>query len=307
MEGDKLLYAAEGGIDVTVTPINGGEISLPERSFVAPSNFNTSITVPSLSFLITHPGLEGHGQVQPRHILFDLGLRARLEDYTKENQSHLQSRIPYQLGPGVAETLRQGGLNPAQIETVILSHVHYDHHGDPADYPNAQFLLGSGSLSLINHGLGASASHQFFDPDLFRDIARVEELPDPQNSGLWKQLGPFERTFDLLGDASIFVVDAPGHLPGHINLLCRIGPCKWAYLGGDSCHDVRLLSGECAVATWQDKGRETCIHLNKVLAEDTISRIRRLQDLEGLEVEIIMAHDVQWWKKNKGRSLQVPA
>ncbi|KAJ6101403.1 hypothetical protein N7499_001033 [Penicillium canescens] len=300
MDDDTLLYASDGGDYVTVIPINGGEISLPERSFVSPGDPNNSVTVPSLSFLITHPGAKG--QDRPRHFLFDLGLRARLQNYTKENQSHLQSRIPYRLGPGVAQLLRQGGLDPAEIDTVILSHVHYDHHGDPADFPNAQFLLGSGSLSLIHQGLGTSASHQFFDPNLFRDVSRVSELPEPQKAP-WKRLAPFEATFDLMKDGSIFIADAPGHLPGHINLLCRTGPREWVYLGGDSCHDIRLLSGERDIATWQDMhGQETCIHMDKVLAEDTISRIRKLQEMNDLKVEVVMAHDVQWWEKNKHRA-----
>jgi 3-hydroxyisobutyrate dehydrogenase len=158
------------------------------------------VTVPSPSFLIIHPNVED--KRKPKYLLFDLGLRAQLHNYIKEQRSHLESRVPYQFGPGVAQSLRNGDLDPSDIDTVILSHVHYGHHGDPADFPSAQFLLGSGSLALVKHGLGLSASHQVFDPNLFRDVLRVNKLPNP-TTPLWKPLGPFEATFDLLNDGSI--------------------------------------------------------------------------------------------------------
>ncbi|KAL2839397.1 beta-lactamase-like protein [Aspergillus pseudoustus] len=297
---DSLPAPFPGETYVTVSPINGGEITLPERSFVFPSA-DSAVTVPSLSFLITHPATRG--ETKHRLILFDLGLRARLRDYMKEQQAHLGSRRPYVLGPGVAQSLRQGGLDPGDIDTVILSHVHYDHHGDPADFRNAHFFVGAGSLSLLRHGLGIRASHQFFDPDLFRDSSPVTEFPLPGTTP-WKGLGPFQAVLDFFGDGSLYVVDAPGHLPGHINLLCRVGAAKWVYLGGDSCHDLRLLSGERKIATWvDDYGHPGCIHVDREGAEETISRIRRLQQLKGGEVEVVMAHDVEWWNQNKHRAV----
>lgn len=175
---------------VTVTPINGGKITLPEKSFVSPSDPEAVVTVPSLSFLIAHPGADGRHR--PRYLLFDLGLRARLHDYMKEQQSHLNSRIPYELGPGVAQSLCDSGLNPDYIDTVILSHLHYDHHGDPGDFPHAQFIVGPGSLKLLRHGLGIKASHQVFDPNLFNGVSRVSELPNP-SAPSWQRSVPLKQ------------------------------------------------------------------------------------------------------------------
>ncbi|KAF4255405.1 hypothetical protein CNMCM8714_004396 [Aspergillus fumigatus] len=288
--GDPLPAPIEGQAYVTVGPINGGLITLPERAFVSPSG-DAAVTVPSLSFLITHPG--SGSEKSPRHLLFDLGLRATLGDYMKEQQAHLELRRPCLLGPGVAQSLQRSGIDPGKIDTIILSHVHYDHHGDPAHFPNAHFFVGAGSLKLLDEGLGIAASHQFFNPDLFRNVLRVSEFPSPGASP-WRALGPFAGALDFLGDGSVYVIDAPGHLPGHINLLCRVGPDTWMYLGGDSCHDSRLLTGERQIATWDDgHGNTGCIHVDQTRAEESLSRIRRLQEMEGHKVEVVMAHDIE--------------
>lgn len=64
------------------------------------------------------------------------------------------------------------------------------------------------------------------------------------------------------------------------------------YLGGDACHDRRLLTGEKEIGEWNDAhGQICCIHADKKAAQDTIARIRQLEN-DG--VEIIFAHDIEW-------------
>lgn len=84
-----------------------------------------------------------------------------------------------------------------------------------------------------------------------------------------------------------------------------------ALLGGDSCHDKRLLTGQKQVATWSDPsypGVVCCIHKDKARAEETIAAIRRMQlepgDLNEVEV-VVLAHDGAWEKKarEEGRCL----
>ena len=151
------------------------------------------------------------------------------------------------------------------------------------------------------------ASHQHFQADLFsknhsvemRSVGSNETVVPEVGSGRWEKMGDFD-TFDLLGDGSLYVVDAPGHLPGHVSLLCRLGVGKWMFLAGDTAHDTRLLTGEKEVGTWEGEGgRMLCIHLDKAAAEGSIARLRRLKEVEGDGVEIVIAHDPEWATRNR--------
>ena len=89
-------------------------------------------------------------------------------------------------------------------------------------------------------------------------------------------------------------------VPGHVNLLCRTGEEKWVCLCGDAYHDVRLLTGEKEIGTWEnDAGHTLCIHLDRASAEESIKRLRTLKDLGN--VELIAAHDDGWLAENQSR------
>lgn len=68
---------------------------------------------------------------------------------------------------------------------------------------------------------------------------------------------------DYFGDGSVFIVNAPGHLAGYLNLLVCVGTGKWMYLAGDTAHDVRVYKGTRELAAYPDpkKGRpfDVCI------------------------------------------------
>ena len=152
--------------------------------------------------------------------------------------------------------------------------------------------------------------HSFFENDLLPE-GRTVELSEPLAYGLkklyscatpweihldgsWHTHGCLPEVLDLFNDGSLLIVNAPGHLPGHINLLARTSPTHKVYMAGDACHDRRLLTGEKQIGEWNDThGQVCCIHANRKQAEETIDRIRILEK-EG--VEIIFAHDMEWEK-----------
>lgn len=192
--------------------------------------------------------------------------------------------------------------------------VHWDHIGSPQSFPTSTFIVGHGSLALLAGTSPPSrGGHSFFEPDLL-PADRTIELFNPTASSLnsapapvpgtlslnapWLPHGPLPHTLDLFADTSLLVVHAPGHLQGHINLLARTATHS-IYLGGDACHDRRLLTGEKEIGEWtDDEGVVCCIHVDR---EEAGRTIRRIRELEGTGVEVVFAHDGEWEVANGDR------
>ncbi|PVI04947.1 hypothetical protein DM02DRAFT_639629 [Periconia macrospinosa] len=298
---------------VTVHALSAGHFTLPEYQFVHPISREARKTVPSLAFLIQHQNPRNGKMTR---IVFDLGLRRDINRYAAPIQKHVETRQPMVTDPDVVKSLARGGLTPQDVDYVFFSHVHWDHIGEPRDFPTSTFVVGNGALSLLN---GTSSTlrggHSFFEHDLlpsgrtielsapysFRSPSKSHRPPTttPDFHQAWKPQAPLPSVLDIFADGSVLIVDAPGHLSGHINLLARVSPTHRIYLGGDSCHDRRLLTGEKVIGEWNDaEGHVCCIHADRGQAELTIERIRMLER-EG--VEVIFAHDVEWESEAENR------
>lgn len=159
--------------------------------------------------------------------------------------------------------------------------------------------------------------HSFFEADLLPTDRTLElsnpyeEVDEDENNQQLKKPGPdfyqewvphknLPRALDIFKDGSLLIVDAPGHLPGHINLLARVDPLSSVYLAGDACHDRRIMRKEREIGEWLDgEGHICCIHADRKLAEQTIERI---QELESSGVEVIFAHDYEWEEDEQNKS-----
>lgn len=319
---------------VSIHALSAGYLTLPERFFVTPLDDPLArSTVPSLSFLIQH---RSSSSAKPTRIVFDLGIRRDVSLYEAPLYKHAMTRAPVSGMPDVVTSLASGGLAPDDIDFVVLSHVHWDHVGMPSDFPTAQFVVGHGACDLLSGARKlTNGSHSHFEAGILpRD--RTIELEDPEgsrnprqdgcsegaergegkassNDGRrdanfrqpWRLKSIFDAAIDLFGDGSIYVISAPGHLPGHLNLLCRLENGNYVYLAGDSAHDPRLVSGEKEIATWTDETNPAilcCIHADKEVAQRTLDLVRKVAhgETDLGHVEVVFAHDAAWEKTAKG-------
>lgn len=266
--------------------LSGGYLHLPMKYFVAGSDSNDVRRVPSMSWLLEH---EPTGQ----KVIFDLGIRKDIENYTPAVVERLQSVIKSEVPEDVFTSLAQKHADPqSDIRAVIFSHLHYDHIGDPSKFgPETEFLIGPGAKELL-HGADSYPcnAHSHFDSKLLPPD-RTVELPAASDGSFWAPLGPFPESHDYFGDQSMYIINAPGHCPGHVNLLLRIGVTRWIFLAGDSTHDIRILNGVGETAVYLDEktGRSKCAHHDKELAEIHLQRVQELRKLDN--VQVILAHD----------------
>lgn len=237
-------------------------------------------------------------------------MRRDLALYPAALTTHLANRGPVSTLPDAVASLAAGGLTVDDIDYVIFSHVHYDHVGYPKDFGNdkTKFIVGNGALDLLSGKTQLNlGKHMVFESDLLPQD-RTIELPPPGNADskfTWQPFSTFPHAVDLFKDGSVYIVNAPGHLPGHINLLCRIStqPTKFVCLAGDACHDGRLLTGECDIATWTDEnGGYCCMHVDIPSSKETLARLYTAST-NGIEVdgedrpaecEVIYAHNYEW-------------
>ncbi|KAG2122296.1 hypothetical protein BD769DRAFT_1746695 [Suillus cothurnatus] len=83
-------------------------------------------------------------------------------------------------------------------------------------------------------------------------------------------IGPYPNAINYFGD---IVLPYAGHIGGHVNILVHTSAGGSWILGGDSARDFRLITGE--------------------------KEIEELGDSNS-KVQVLITHDVAWYKENKG-------
>jgi N-acyl homoserine lactone hydrolase len=150
-----------------------------------------------------------------QYMLWDTGVPGALVDRPDSNPvltARLRSRI--------VDQLARIGVRPDQIGTIGISHYHFDHVGQAADFPRARLIMGAGDIAALRSG-----------------APRMREMAESLRP--WLQGGAnlteARGDVDVFEDRSVTMLNLPGHTPGHYGLLVRLasGP---VLLSGDAYH-----------------------------------------------------------------------
>ncbi|KAG6908121.1 hypothetical protein DXG01_006090 [Tephrocybe rancida] len=265
-----------------VSALEAGILELNPALFTTSGIPGEILVAPSLAFLLQH-------STSKDKFLFDLGIRKDWDTYSGD-QLKVISTFGVNVQQDVVDSLAKGGLSSSDISTICLSHVHFDHMGDTSLFPKSTFLLGEGTKAVIT-------------PDHI-DPLIVKEIPQDRTRFLstegWQPLGPLPRALDYYGDGSLYIVDAAGHLPGHLNVIARTSPDgAWIFLAGDSAHHWDLVTGKGQVAVHEGQhGFFRCAYADKAETERHLSCMREL--LATPRVRVLLAHDNPWYNVNAG-------
>lgn len=206
--------------EVSCTLLNGGCCRVRERLFTPDGGLRT-IRIPALFALVEHP--------DRGFTLFDTGYSTRFLEATEPLVYRLyRHTTPVQIEEretAVAQ-LRRMGIEPEQVQTIVVSHFDPDHIGGLCDFPGARIVCSWRAWDAVRDKRGLAALQARLLPGhLPADItARLELLPDLQGP----PVHAFSASFDLFGDGSVRLVELPGHAPGQLGALVQLdGGRQW--------------------------------------------------------------------------------
>jgi glyoxylase-like metal-dependent hydrolase (beta-lactamase superfamily II) len=118
----------------------------------------------------------------------------------------------------VAAQLRARGIEPSEIKTVIMTHLHGDHASGISEFPGATFLVSQqewDEASTVSRPAMHGYVRRHFDHAF--DFRTIDFGGDAVDS-----FATFGRAVDVLGDGSIWLAFTPGHTLGHMSVILRL-------------------------------------------------------------------------------------
>ena len=161
------------------------------------------------------------------------------------------------------------GLEPDDVDMVVISHLHYDHAGGAQFFPRSELIVQKDEYAYAHYPAS------FFEPFYYR---KNFDLPGYR----WRLVD---------GDAELVpgltVLRTDGHTPGHQSLLVQLPQGGPVILTGDACYWLEHARKE----------RVPGVVWNPTQAMHSIKRINTLARL--LDARIFPGHDPEFWKTVK--------
>jgi glyoxylase-like metal-dependent hydrolase (beta-lactamase superfamily II) len=168
------------------------------------------------------------------------------------------------------ENLRHSGVEPSEIDTVVITHAHPDHVGGTLNetgelvFPNAHYYISGEEWDFWNSDAATTKA-----PPFMVDAAR-------------RNLRPLEDRLTFIGDASeavpgVRAIATPGHTPGHIALSIASDGERLLHISDAVLYPLHLEHPD-----WTP--------VFDMLPEQASASKRRIFDLAAEEDALIFAH-----------------
>jgi glyoxylase-like metal-dependent hydrolase (beta-lactamase superfamily II) len=184
-------------------------------------------------------------------MIWDTGFPATLKGSAKDMGGFIAT-----LDTTLAEQLAKLGLKPADIDVVGISHMHGDHVGQAAEFPQARLIIGAEDFEEIMKPAGPGKPSPI-EPWL-KDGAKVTAATSD---------------IDIFGDGRVVALRLPGHTNGNLGLLVKLanGP---VLLTGDLYHST-IAREKRAVPPFNTSRTETLASMERFekLAKGTGAKV----------------------------------
>ena len=188
------------------------------------------LELPIISFLLEHPSAGP--------MLVDTGFHPSVAVDSSQAIGRfgklLFKDVRMETEDAVPGQLRTRGIDPTEIRTVVMTHLHSDHASGISEFPGATFVLSKQEWVAASNGretdgyLKRQYDHAF-------DYRTLDfEEPDADS------FATFGRSFDVFGDGSVRMVFTPGHTHGHCSVIVRLKD-REALIVGDAAYTMRTI------------------------------------------------------------------
>jgi N-acyl homoserine lactone hydrolase len=229
-----------------ITALDTGSSLLDKSMLTYASGFGEIVRIPRVMWV-----LQG-----PTTVVVDTSIPTggKAEEFIGEEFTRTPDQDP-------ANALHRAGIDPRDVEVVVLTHLHWDHAGNCGLFPEARVLVQRDELRY------ASAPGRFFAKSF---LSVLGGWPDPPY--LVPNLAALDGSVEILPGLSVFPV--PGHTPGSQAVIAST-PFGRLCIAGD------------AVSTYENVERDLPpgFHVN---VDDSMVSMDRLQDVADI---LLPSHD----------------
>jgi len=170
-------------------------------------------------------------------ILVDTGQGTHLLETGRSLHPYVRWEVRFRIEPEqeVGPQLRALGIAQHDVKCVVLTHLHMDHDGGLAHFPQSKIFVTRGEFDTARGWAGRLRGYL---PN------RWPAWFDPIPLDLGESFGPFSASKRLTAAGDVVAVATPGHTAHHISVLVQDDNTTF-FLAGDTSYNEELMLAGC--------------------------------------------------------------